>query len=235
MERNLAIKLGETPSTTQALRTCDAIITLGGDGTVLYAQRLAPNVPILGINLGGRGFLADVNPGEIKRVLKAMTAGGLKIVERERLSAEVENRGLPDALNDVVVFSETPGRTVVLRVSIDGDVAMEMSADGLIVATPTGSTAYAHAAGGPLVDPRLKAILIVPISPSHPRPSPLIVPIHSRVEVEPIRPGRDALIIIDGNPEGKLGYQKKALITKSNHPAHFFELTKFYQKTREKL
>lgn len=235
LEPGLARKLGKKPGTTQALRSCDAVVTLGGDGTVLYAQRLAPHVPILGINLGGRGFLADVSPGEITHALKALTAGALHVVERDRLTAAVGDKTLPDALNELVVFSKLTGKTVALRVSIDGELAMEMRADGLIVATPTGSTAYAQSAGGSLVDPRLKALIIVPIAPSRPEPSPLVVPVYSRIAVEPTRPGRDALLIIDGRPEGNLEYGEKVMITRSNDPARFFELDRFYRKVREKL
>ncbi|MDI6642548.1 MAG: NAD(+)/NADH kinase [Candidatus Hodarchaeaceae archaeon] len=235
LEPSLARNLRKRPGTVQALRRSDAIITVGGDGTVLFAQRLAPNVPILGINLGGRGFLADVSPNDAQRALRMLRAGKLQLVERERLAAVARGRRLPDALNDVVVCSAQAGKTVALRVSIDGKLAMEVRGDGVIVATPTGSTAYAHAAGGPVIDPRLKVALVVPICPSHPGPSPLIAPVDSRIEVEPTQPGRDALVIVDGNPAAKLRYREKIKIHRSDNPARFFEWSEFYRKSREKL
>lgn len=235
LEPRLARKLRKRPSTVQALNKADAIITVGGDGTVLFAQRLAPNVPILGINVGVRGFLAEVSPNEVQQALKMLRAGKLKLVERERLTAMARGKKLPDALNEVVVSSARAGKTVALRVSVDGELAMEMHGDGVIVATPTGSTAYAHAAGGPVIDPHLKVVLVVPICPSQPRPSPLIVPMDSRVEVEPTRLGRDALVVIDGNLVAELKYREKIKVHHSNNPARFFEWGKFHRKSREKL
>ncbi len=235
LEPRLARTLRKRPGGVQALKKADAIITAGGDGTVLFAQRLAPNVPILGINFGGRGFLADVNPNEVQRALKLLLAGRLQLAERERLAAMAHNKRLPDALNDVVVCSAQVGKTVALRVSVNDKLAMEVRGDGVIVATPTGSTAYAHAAGGPIIDPRLRVILVVPICASQPRPNPLILPADSRVEVESIRPGRDALVIVDGNLATKLRYRERARVRRSDNPARFFEWGEFYHKTREKL
>ena len=235
LEPDLARKLGKRPGRAQALNKADVVVTVGGDGTVLFAQRLAPSVPILGVNLGGRGFLADIDPDELPRALKKLRAGELQVVERERLTAMARGKRLPDALNDVVVCSAQAGKTVALSVSIDGKRAMEVRGDGVIVATPTGSTAYAHAAGGPVIDPRLKLTLVVPICPSQPRPSPLIVPIDSRIDVEPTRPGRDALVIVDGNVVAKLGRREKIRIYRSDNPARFFKWGEFYRKTREKL
>lgn len=235
LERDLARKLRKRPRTARALGKADAIITVGGDGTVLFAQRLAPNVPILGINLGGRGFLADVRPNEVRRALKMLRAGKLEAVERDRLAGVAHGKRLPDALNDVVVCPARVGKTLTLRVSINGEVAMDVRGDGVIVATPTGSTAYAHAAGGPVIDPSLKVLLVVPICPSHPRPAPLIVPMDSRIEVEPTRPGRDAQVIVDGKVITKLGHREKVKIRRSDNPALFFGWGEFYQKIREKL
>lgn len=235
LEPSLARKLGKRSSTAQAMRKSDAIITVGGDGTVLFAQRLAPNVPIFGVNLGGMGFLADIEPKDVQRALSMLRAGELKLVERQRLATVADGKRLPDALNDVVICSVNPGKTVTLRVSIDGKAAMEVSCDGIIVATTTGSTAYARAAGGPVVDPRLEAAVIVPICPSRPRPRPLIVPADSRIEVESIRLGRDAQVVVDGNSVAKLSHGRKLEARRSENSARFFEWGDFYRKTREKL
>jgi NAD+ kinase len=234
-EPGLAKRLGKRPGKIGEMKKCDAIITVGGDGTVLFAQRIAPNVPVLGINLGMRGFLAEVGQKEMRRAIKAMRSGSLKVVERDRLTAVSGKKILPDALNEVVVFTARTGKTVSLRASVDGEVAMEMRGDGLIVATPTGSTAYALAAGGPLIDPHLKAMAVVPICPSYPRSSPLVVPMSSQIEVETTRPGRDALLILDGAPAGRLSCGEKVKISRSSNPARFFEFCNFYQKSREKL
>lgn len=235
LERGLAKELGMRGAEARALRKADAIVTIGGDGTVLFAQQQAPETPILGINLGGRGFLADVTPSEVPRALQMLATRGLPIVERERLVGEAAGRRLPDALNDAVVYSAKAGKTLTLRVSVDGKIALDMRGDGVIVATPTGSTAYALAAGGPVVDPRLKVFVIVPICPSRPKPNPLVVPIDSRIEIEPTRPERGAFIIVDGQAVAKLDPGERATFYRSDSPARFFGWGEFYRKMREKL
>lgn len=235
LERDLAKKFKRSPASVQALQKADAIVTVGGDGTVLFAQRLAPNVPILGVNIGERGFLADVKPNEVAQAIRGLRAGKLQFVERERLAGTVHGKRLPDALNDVVVCSAIPGKTVAVEVVVDGERVMDMRGDGVIVATPTGSTAYAHAAGGPVVDPRLKVVLIVPICASSRGSVPLIVPMDSYIEVEPTRPGRNARVIVDGRPAAKLKCGEKIKLHRSENPALFFKWEKFYRKVMERL
>ena len=235
LERGLAKKLRKRGVDAQALRKADAVVTIGGDGTVLFAQQQAPGTPILGINLGERGFLADVTPNEAQRALRMLVNGRLPIVERERLVGESSGRRLPDALNDSVVCSAQAGKALTLRVSVDGKVALDVRGDGVIVATPTGSTAYALAAGGPVVDPRLKVFVVVPICPSHSKPNPLVVPIDSRIEIEHIRPERKASVIVDGQVAAKLEPREKATFYRSDKPARFFGWGEFYHKMREKL
>jgi len=235
LERGLAEKLRKRGVEARMLRKADAIVTIGGDGTVLFAQQQAPETPMLGINLGRRGFLADVTPNEAQRALRMLVTGGLSIVEREKLVGKAADRRLPDALNDAVVCSAQAGRTLTLKVSVDGKVALDVRGDGVIVATPTGSTAYALAAGGPVVDPRLKVFVVVPICPSHSKPNPLVVPIDSRIEIEPTRPEREASVIVDGQVAAKLEPREKATFYRSDKPARFFRWGEFYHKMREKL
>lgn len=235
LERRVARKLGKRGVTARALQKADAIVTIGGDGTILFAQRQAPETPILGINLGGRGFLADVKPNEAQRALRMLVTGKLPIVEREKLVGEAAGKKLPDALNDVVVYSAKVGKTLTLRISVDGKLTSDVKGDGVIVATPTGSTAYALAAGGPVIDPRLKVFVVVPICPSYLNPNPLVVPIDSRIEIEPTRPERGAFVIVDGQIAAKLKPGEKAKFHRSDKPARFFEWGEFYCKVREKL
>ncbi len=235
LERGLARKLGKRGVTARALQKADAIVTIGGDGTILFAQRQAPETPILGINLGGRGFLADVKPNEAQRALRMLVRGRLPIVEREKLVGEVAGKKLPDALNDAVVYSAKVGKTLTLRIFVDGKLTSDVKGDGVIVATPTGSTAYALAAGGPVIDPRLKVFVVVPICPSYLNSNPLVVPINSCIEIEPTRPDRGAFVIVDGQIAAKLKPGEKAKFHRSDKPARFFEWGEFYCKLREKL
>jgi len=235
LERGLAKKLRKRGVEARMLRKADAIITIGGDGTVLFAQQQAPETPILGINLGERGFLADVKPNEAERALRMLATGELPIVERERLVGEAAGKRLPDALNDAVVCSAQAGRTLTLKVSVDGKVALDVRGDGVIVATPTGSTAYALAAGGPVIDPRLKVFVVAPICPSHPKTNPFVVPINSRIEIELTRPERKAFVIVDGQVAAKLEPREKTTLYRSKRPARFFKWGEFYRNVREKL
>jgi len=235
LEQEVARKLGKLGVTAQALQKANAIITIGGDGTVLFAQRHAPETPILGINLGGRGFLADVRPNEVQRALRMLVMGKLPIVEKDKLIGEAAGKKLPDALNDAVVCSAKVGKALTLRIYLDDKVASDVEGDGVILATPTGSTAYALAAGGPVIDPRLKVFVVVPICPSHLKPKPLVVPINSRIEIEPTRPERGAFVIVDGQIAAKIEPGEKAKFHRSDKPARFFEWGEFYRKMREKL
>ncbi|MBC7219108.1 MAG: NAD(+)/NADH kinase [Hadesarchaea archaeon] len=235
LEPGLARRIGRGSGKVQNLNSCDALVTVGGDGTVLHAQRLAPEVPILGINLGRRGFLAEVNPNDAPRALKMLREGKLRIVERSRLAATVKGKSLPEALNDIVISSGVPGKTTSLEITIDGQEALDFRCDGIIVATPTGSTAYTHAAGGPVVDPKLKSIVITPICPTHPRQCSIVIPPESLVQVSPMRPGREALVIVDGDPVAKVSQGEKVEVRLSQNWARFFEWESFYRKVKERL
>ncbi|MEM4188666.1 MAG: NAD(+)/NADH kinase [Candidatus Hadarchaeum sp.] len=235
LEPALAKRMGGGSGKAESLNSCDAIVTVGGDGTVLHAQKLAPDVPILGINLGRRGFLAEVNPNDALKALRMLREGKLRVVERSRLAATVKGKSLPEALNDVVIGSSVAGKTASLEVMIDGQEALDFRCDGIIVATPTGSTAYTHAAGGPVVDPRLKSIVVTPICPTHPRQCSIVIPPESLVQVAPTRPGRDALVIVDGDPITKVSQGEKVEVRLSRNCARFFEWESFYRKVKEKL
>jgi NAD+ kinase len=149
----------------------DMIAVIGGDGTMLRGGSMAApcGVPVLGINLGRLGFLAEVQPDEWKGVLARILVGDYWIEERMMLRAEHhrgdEHLGTFDVLNEVVVSRGALARPIRLRAEIDGDELTTYMADGLIVSTATGSTAYALAVGGPILPPELKNILIVPIAP----------------------------------------------------------------------
>ncbi len=152
-------------------KTFDLVITLGGDGTVLRAGHLcAPvNVPILPVNMGSFGFLIEVSPTEWKEALDRLFAGDFWYEDRMMLNARTwrgeECLQSIDVLNDVVIARTESLRPVHLSVSLDGQVVTTYVADALVVSTPTGSTAYALAAGGPILPPDLRNILLVPVAP----------------------------------------------------------------------
>jgi NAD+ kinase len=155
---------------------------------------------------------------------------------KEKISTTVDGHRLPDALNEVSVVAE-PGRTISFELSVDGELAMSSKGDGIIIATPTGSTAYARAAGGPILDSCLQAMTVVPVCSSIPAAFPLVVPLTSKLTLTPTHPKRRAVVIIDGMPSGEMKPSSKLCCERSMKPAKFFKWGDkgFYPKLRKKL
>ncbi len=176
-------------SREQLAASCDLAIAVGGDGTLLNAARSLTDagVPILGINRGRLGFLADVLPSEMTTRLDRVLAGQYQIEERTLLHAEVYRNGAcvheSDALNDVVLHKYDIARMIELETHIDDRFLNCQRSDGLVIATPTGSTAYALSGGGPILHPILQAIVLVPICPHTLTNRPIVVNDNARIEV----------------------------------------------------
>jgi NAD+ kinase len=168
---------------------CDLVIVMGGDGTMLNAARSLVDyeVPILGVNLGRLGFLADVSPGELPHSLDAVLNGQFREARRSLLHAQVMHgdqvTGEADALNDVVIHKREVARMIEVDTFLDGRFLNVYRADGLIISTPTGSTAYALASGGPIIHPGLEAVVLVPICPHTLTHRPIVVKADSVIEV----------------------------------------------------
>jgi NAD+ kinase len=165
---------------------CDLILVVGGDGTFLHAAReLADyDLALVGINLGRLGFLVDILPDEIEHRLEQILNGAYDADTRILLDARMGERSSPErALNDVVIHKWNSVRMIEFETYIDGRFVNAQRSDGLIVATPTGSTAYALSGGGPLIHPRLDALLLVPICPHTLSNRPLVIPSQSRIEI----------------------------------------------------
>lgn len=169
--------------------TADLVVAVGGDGTMLHAARMAAlaDVPVLGVNRGRLGFLADVGPEKMLESVEDALAGRCHAERRMLLTAHVPaGDRTVDALglNDVVVTKRETGRTVDVRTWVNGAYVNTHGGDGFIVATPTGSTAYALSCGGPIVHPSLDAIVLVPVSPHTLSDRPIVVPAGSVIEIE---------------------------------------------------
>ena len=181
----------------------DLLLVLGGDGTLLSMARLVGDlgVPILGVNLGGLGFLTALTKEELFPALEAFLAGGLVIEERVMLAAQVWRQGerLSEyaALNDVVITKSAMSRIINLAVSVDGQFATAYRADGLIISTPTGSTAYCLSAGGPIVFPTMPAIVLTPICSHTLTNRPIVLPADQRIEVS-LQSDQDVMLTLDG-------------------------------------
>lgn len=215
----------------------DIIITIGGDGTILRTQSLigGKKIPIFGINMGTVGFLTEIGPEEVFHALKEVLAGNYFVEERTRLEVW-HNRELASALNEVVIMTKKPAKMLHIEVKVDDEIVEELRADGLIVATPSGSTAYSMSAGGPIVDPQVDAFIIVPICPFKLGSRPTVVSGESTIEVRLLREGKKAVAVIDGQYEEEINFMEKVIFRKSDQFAYFVRLTKeFYKKVREKL
>jgi len=158
-----------TPDPFDPALHADFIVAVGGDGTVLQAARLArsADLPILGVNAGTVGFLAEADPDRIGDALDALASGAYRISPRMTLRAEMPDGSAVDGLNDVVVEKVVSQHVVAIDVSVAGEQLAEYRADAIIVATPTGSTAYTFSAGGPLIDPELDSLVMTAVAPHH--------------------------------------------------------------------
>lgn len=214
----------------------DLIITVGGDGTILRTiQLLSRPTPILGINIGDVGFLADVAPASARGVIERVL-DGFEIQERARLAVRVNDKALPLATNEAVIITSRPAKILHFRVLIDGKKIETTRADGVVVATPTGSTAYAMSAGGPIIDPHVDAFVIVPLAPYKLSARPWVIPADSEITLELLRMGKNATIVIDGQYRQTITKEDTTRFTKASEPALFVRTDRdFYAKVRDKL
>jgi NAD+ kinase len=187
----------------------DMLVTLGGDGSMLRAARMASEhgIPILGVNLGRLGFLAEVQPAEWPDRLRQVLAGDYWVEERMMVHAECwrdeETLGSNEALNEVVISRGSLARVVRLSAYIDGGYLTTYVADGLIVSTATGSTAYALAAGGPIVPPELKNMLLIPLAPHLSLERAIVLSKGSMVRIK-VHTDHTAILTVDGQFEVEL-------------------------------
>lgn len=199
----------------------DLLIVLGGDGTLLSGARAVGHrkVPILAVNLGGLGFLSSVTLDELYPVLETVLSGGHKTSERIMLEANILRGGKSverqNALNDAVITKKTLARMLEFDVFIDGAPVTRYRADGLIVATPTGSTAYSLAAGGPIVDPHVEALLVTPICPHMLTNRPLVIPDKARVEIDVAATEEPVYLTLDGQVGFQLESRDRVAVTQS--------------------
>ncbi len=219
-------KLTDRPGEDTAVLAAevDLLISLGGDGTLLAVARAAGSrrVPILGVNLGSLGFLTEVNVEEMLPALETVLAGKAEIVSRMRLEVEASREGrelgLFMALNDAVITKTALSRMIDLETFAAGQAVATYHADGLIVSTPTGSTAYSLSAGGPLLLPGLEAIVLTPICPHSLTQRPLVLPVESEIEVVVRTRGGEATITIDGQEGMELLDGDRVSMRRSPHP-----------------
>jgi NAD+ kinase len=239
IETDLASKLNKYQNIASDLEDMDVdmVVAVGGDGTVLRTQGIInqKKIPLFGINMGAVGFLTEIDPAETFTALEQVLEGKYFVDKRTQLRVW-HNKELHKALNEVVIMTQKPAKMLHIEISVDDEVVEELRADGLIIATPSGSTAYSMSAGGPIVDPRVGAFIIVPICPFKLGSRPTVVPNDSVIKVKFLREGKKAVAVIDGQFEEEINYMDEFIFKKAENYAYFVRLSKnFYRRVREKL
>ena len=221
------------------VKKVDIVIVFGGDGTLLNAARKYLNyeIPILGINMGNVGFLTDISTENFEKTIKEVLEGSYKIEERNLVSAKFGNNHLY-GLNEVVIHSGAYAQLMRYRLNVNDKVVYEQRSDGLIIATPTGSTAYALSAGGPIIHPSLDVWTILPMLPQSLSSRPFVISSNEKVEMDLFDgPNDNAKICVDGQDDIDIPYGEKILISKMEktlklvHPND----NDFFEACREKL
>jgi NAD+ kinase len=212
----------------------DFLICVGGDGTILRTLHyLKKPTPVLGINMGAIGFLTEVQPEDAVSTISEILEG-FEVERRERLSVMVKGKMMPYAMNEAVIITSKPGKMLHFAILVNDEELERLRADGVIFATPTGSTAYAMSAGGPIVDPRVDACIIVPIAPFKLSARPTVVDTSEKISLE-LFTTKDAELVIDGQFYRGIKRDDTISITRGE-PAFFVKIKdKHFLMIREKL
>ena len=225
--------------------TPDVMLCFGGDGTLLRTARLVAKqeIPIFGVNLGRVGFLTTGTPETLEQDLEAIAHGRFRLETRRALqSAIIDATGAEkvqgEALNDVVVHKAGVARVIRLRVLLNGEEIGAFSSDGIVVATPTGSTAYSLSAGGPIVVPGVDALVITPICPHTLAVRPIVVPGDAEIEIDVLPPwSDDVLVSFDGQIAAELEPTARVRVTRAAYGVRLVRLESkgFFERMRQKL
>jgi len=193
------------------IATCDFALSMGGDGTLLKtASRVgARQTPIIGVNMGRLGFLADVSPADIEKSIDAIYREDYSVEDRALIRVETNGEpidGCPCALNDVAILKRDSASMISVRTRINGEYLTTYQADGLVISTPTGSTAYSMSNGGPIIVPRTGVMLLTPVAPHSLSVRPIVIPDNALIELTVSSRSHTFLVAIDGRsgnmPEG---------------------------------
>jgi NAD+ kinase len=230
----------EAPSVPAA--AYDLVVVLGGDGTLLAAARtLQAGIPILGVNLGNLGFLTEINRGELYPALVEVLEGRFSTEERSLFDVELRRQGGAPSrfrvLNDAVITKSALARIIELTLRVDGHLIARFRSDGLIISTPTGSTAYNLSAGGPIVNPLLPVAVLTPICPHALSMRPIVVPDAAPIEVTLETRREEVYLTLDGQEGTSLSFGDTVSLTRSASTVLLAKVSgrRFYESLRGKL
>jgi len=239
VDEDLAMRIGRDGISVSEMerKKVDFIVSVGGDGTILRTiHKMTDPLPILGINMGTLGFLVDVEPKDAIETLKRLISG-FDVDSRSRLKLQINGSAHPSATNEIAFLTASPAKMIEFEIIADGALMEDLRADGVIVATSTGSTAYAMSAGGPIVDPRVDAIVLVPMAPFTLSSRPWVIPGDSLIEVRLKLPEKEALVVVDGQTSNIISSKDDVVISMAETPARFVKVGRdgFYAKVKSKL
>jgi len=220
IEKRFSRRIDRALDINELLENSDIIISFGGDGTILATARLigSREIPILGVNLGKLGFLAEVAPEDLFECIKKICKGNYRVEERMVLEASVVGESETYfGLNDIVLDKAGSTRVVDIETFINDEYLITYTADGLIISTPTGSTAYSLAAGGPIITPQSRVIVITPICPHTLTARPVVIPDDSIIKIRIEFYDREILLTADGQIEHKLKPPVEVIVKKAGH------------------
>jgi len=213
----------------------EILITIGGDGTVLWTlQRTSSK--LFCINAGVIGFLTEASPENAIQGLERILNGNYIVDKRAKLKTELAGQRLFDCMNEAVLHTSHVAKMRHFEIKVDDNMLADIRADGIIVATPTGSTCYAMSVGSPLVDPRVNAFIIAPIAPFKLSARPYVVPIESEITISLLEPAKPCTLVLDGQFETDVAGESTIKFTASEKPAEFVRFSSdFYKRVSEKL
>ena len=233
LEDSLARAIGEKGVPLSKMKV-DILVSVGGDGTVLRALQQARG-DVFAINAGVLGFLTEVPLEEAISGLDRVLEGDYVVERRLRLRTDLRGKRLYDSTNEAVVHTSTPSKMRHYQIFLSGQLVDDVRADGIIVATPTGSTCYAMSAGGPILDPSVNAFVIVPLAPFKLSARAVVVPSDKRISIS-LMDDKPSKLVLDGQHEETVGHGDKLGFTASDRPARFIRFNPdFYAHVRRKL
>ena len=215
----------------------DLLVTIGGDGTVLKAAKdmRKPETPILAVNMGRRGYLTEVEPSQFEAAFTKWEKGDYELEEQWKLSVLHANRLIGEALNEALLLPTLPAKMLNLNLTLRGKRVFQARADGIIVSTPTGSTAHSFSAGGPVLETSMDSVSLTLIAPLQPVKS-IVVPVNAGVQLRVAEPGPSANLVIDGRLEREISIGQSLSFRKSGNSTFFVRFgDSFLQRSLRRL